>query len=53
MLRIFRPSPLLKDAKIEDADKIAQLHFDIILMMRKLYKECKLVHADLSEYNIM
>uniref|UniRef100_A0A915IGL8 Serine/threonine-protein kinase RIO1 n=1 Tax=Romanomermis culicivorax TaxID=13658 RepID=A0A915IGL8_ROMCU len=47
------PSPVLKEAQINDQEKIAELHFDIMLTMRRLYRHCKLVHADLSEYNLI
>ena len=26
---------------------------ELVLIMRKLYQECRLVHADLSEFNIL
>lgn len=47
------PSPILKEAKIDNHDKLAELHFNIMLIMRRMYKHCKLVHADLSEYNLI
>ena len=44
--------PQLKDAKIDDED--AHFIYDqIIENMRRLYVRASLVHADLSEYNIM
>jgi RIO kinase 1 len=44
--------PLLKNVHLEDDE--AKLVFDIIVeYMRLLYKEANLVHADLSEYNIL
>lgn len=51
-LRWFRPSPLLKDAELS-ADQSMELYREIVLIMRRLYNKCKLVHADLSEYNMM
>lgn len=48
----FRASPRLKDATIP-AESTTDLYVEIIVAMRKLYWVCKLVHADLSEYNIL
>ncbi|OBZ71498.1 Serine/threonine-protein kinase rio1 [Grifola frondosa] len=45
-------SPRLKDAEIP-ASIIPDLYVELLLMTRKIYTECKLVHADLSEYNIL
>jgi len=43
-------APRLKDVKPEDPGKI----YDIIAdYMRRLYQEARLVHGDLSEYNIL
>lgn len=48
-------APRLKDAVIgsEDKKEIIHLYEDCILMMRHLYQSCKLVHGDLSEYNLL
>lgn len=46
------PSPKLKDVGLSES-KARELYLECILIMRKLYTECKLVHADLSEYNIL
>jgi RIO kinase 1 len=46
-------SPRLKDAEIEDQSIYASLYAELILNIRKLFHQCKLVHADLSEYNIL
>lgn len=48
-----RAAPRLKDAKIEDQSVYASLYTELILNIRKLFHQCKLVHADLSEYNIL
>ncbi|KIK38993.1 hypothetical protein CY34DRAFT_362706 [Suillus luteus UH-Slu-Lm8-n1] len=45
-------SPRLKDADIPSALYPA-LYEELILNVRKMYHTCKLVHADLSEYNIL
>ncbi|KAG2153100.1 RIO1-domain-containing protein [Suillus bovinus] len=45
-------SPRLKDADIPSALYPA-LYEELILNVRKMYHICKLVHADLSEYNIL
>ncbi|KNC25208.1 hypothetical protein FF38_04141, partial [Lucilia cuprina] len=45
-------SPKLKDAEI-DAEEYPQLYHQLVSYMRIMYQECRLVHADLSEYNIL
>lgn len=47
-----RASPKLKDATIE-ATLYPSLYAELVLKIRRMYHECKLVHADLSEYNII
>jgi RIO kinase 1 len=46
------PAPRLKDAKLSD-EKLREMYMQCILAMRRLYQEGHLVHADLSEYNIL
>ncbi|GJN34432.1 hypothetical protein PR202_gb23090 [Eleusine coracana subsp. coracana] len=46
------PAPRLKDAALSD-DKLRESYFEIVTTMRTLYQKCKLVHGDLSEYNIL
>ncbi len=46
------PAPRLKDAKLSD-EKLREMYMQCILAMRLLYQEGQLVHADLSEYNIL
>ena len=43
----------MKDAEIEDQSVYASLYAELLLNIRKLFHQCKLVHADLSEYNIL
>ncbi|KAG8823341.1 protein kinase rio1 [Serendipita sp. 401] len=45
-------SPRLKDAKLS-ASAYAPLYLSLMHTVRTLYHKCKLVHADLSEYNIL
>ncbi|KAL0961095.1 hypothetical protein HGRIS_006077 [Hohenbuehelia grisea] len=45
-------SPRLKDAELP-ASACADLYHELVLSVRKIFHECKLVHADLSEYNIL
>lgn len=45
-------SPRLRDAQIEP-EQWPKLYFQLISYMRILYQQCRLVHADLSEYNIL
>ncbi|CAK9170283.1 unnamed protein product [Ilex paraguariensis] len=45
-------APRLKDAALS-LDKLRESYMEIILAMRTLYQKCKLVHGDLSEYNIL
>ena len=47
-----RASPRLKDADIAPG-AFPALYSELLLTTRKLFHECKLVHADLSEYNIL
>ncbi|CDK25492.1 unnamed protein product [Kuraishia capsulata CBS 1993] len=45
------PSPKLKDYVFKDVDQIVKFYQDMLIAMRRMYQQCKLVHADLSEYN--
>lgn len=46
------PAPLLKDVPLSES-KARELYLECILMTRDLYMKAKLVHADLSEFNIL
>ncbi|KAI9206604.1 RIO1 family-domain-containing protein [Polychytrium aggregatum] len=46
-------APRLKDAEIDDPEAYRDLYFKLVKIMWKLYHKCHLVHADLSEYNIL
>ncbi|KAH9606005.1 hypothetical protein KSS87_009490 [Heliosperma pusillum] len=45
-------APRLKDAALS-LDKLREGYVEIITAMRTMYQKCKLVHGDLSEYNIL
>lgn len=45
-------APKLKEAVLS-ADQYNQAYVQCVQMMTKLYKEARLVHADLSEYNVL
>lgn len=52
------PSPRLRDAKISElfpnpAEEYTSLYYQLCAYMRIMYQKCRLVHADLSEYNIL
>lgn len=45
-------APLLKDAVLPES-KARELYLDVILMVRKMYHDCRLIHGDLSEFNML
>lgn len=45
------PSPKLRDYDFEDFEEITKFYHQMIYSIRYLYQVCRLVHADLSEYN--
>lgn len=50
------PAPRLKDVEFVDQDSAAKwrsVYIEVLSYMRIMYQVCKLVHADLSEYNIL
>merc|ERR1719354_657274 len=46
------PAPLLKDVNLTES-KYRELYLECILIVRKMYHKCNLVHADLSEFNLL
>ncbi|WAR23241.1 RIOK1-like protein [Mya arenaria] len=46
------PAPLLKDYDINES-KARELYMQCIQILRTLYHECKLIHADFSEFNLL
>jgi RIO kinase 1 len=45
-----RPYPQLRNVELPDPERVYQ---EIVLFMKTLYIEAELVHADLSEFNIL
>ncbi|WVN89869.1 uncharacterized protein L203_105099 [Cryptococcus depauperatus CBS 7841] len=45
-------SPRLKDAEIE-SERLPDLYVELMITTRRMFQICHLVHADLSEYNIL
>ncbi|XP_070775062.1 serine/threonine-protein kinase RIO1 isoform X1 [Enoplosus armatus] len=46
------PAPLLKNASLSES-KARELYLQVLQNMRKMFQEARLVHADLSEFNIL
>lgn len=46
-----QPSPKLRDHPFKDVDEIVHYYHHMLFYMRRMYRDCRLVHADLSEYN--
>lgn len=46
------PSPRLKDATLSDR-RLREAYVQCVLIMRRIYQRCRLVHGDLSEYNLL
>jgi RIO kinase 1 len=44
-------SPRLRDADL--GDRTSEFYAELLVAMRRMYHHCKLVHADLSEYNVL
>ncbi|KAE9556290.1 hypothetical protein FO519_000473 [Halicephalobus sp. NKZ332] len=47
------PAPLLKNADISEDGLAEKLYLDCAQMVRNMYRKCRLVHADLSEFNVI
>ncbi|TKS79207.1 Serine/threonine-protein kinase RIO1 [Collichthys lucidus] len=47
-----RPAPLLKNALLSDS-KARELYLQVLQNMRKMFQLARLVHADLSEFNML
>lgn len=48
-----RPLPLFVLAAGLPLQRLREAYTEMVLIVRQLYQKCRLVHADLSEYNIL
>ena len=46
------PSPRLKDANLKEK-RLREAYVQTIFIMRHMFQRCRLVHGDLSEYNLL
>lgn len=46
-----QPSPKLRDHPFKDIDEVVHYYHQMLFYMRRMFQVCRLVHADLSEYN--
>lgn len=46
------PAPRLKDAQLT-LDEYGECYLSCVKIMRRMFQQCRLVHGDLSEYNLL
>lgn len=46
------PAPKLKDAELSQS-KAREIYREVVVTMWRMYNKCKLIHADLSEFNML
>jgi RIO kinase 1 len=46
------PSPRLKDANLSEK-RMREAYVQTVVIMRRMFQTCRLVHGDLSEYNLL
>jgi len=46
------PAPRLKEVELSES-KARELYRDTIILIRRMFHDCRLVHADLSEFNML
>eukprot|EP01017_Pseudomicrothorax_dubius_P011575 TRINITY_DN1435_c0_g1_i1.p1 TRINITY_DN1435_c0_g1~~TRINITY_DN1435_c0_g1_i1.p1 ORF type:complete len:505 (-),score=169.97 TRINITY_DN1435_c0_g1_i1:96-1610(-) len=50
--REMKAAPRLKDTDLT-VERYSQLYLDLVKAIRILYQDCRLIHGDLSEYNLL
>lgn len=48
-----KPAPRLKDAEVGNKEDYNDIYIEAISIMKVMYNNCKLVHSDYSEYNLL
>ncbi|KAL4471668.1 hypothetical protein ABPG74_008561 [Tetrahymena malaccensis] len=48
-----KAAPRLKDAENIELEQYSKIYLQLLRDMRTLYQDCRLVHGDLSEYNLL
>lgn len=48
-----KPAPKLRDIEQGEDVSFSELYLELLKQIRTLYQDCKLIHADLSEYNLL
>jgi RIO kinase 1 len=46
------PSPRIRDANLSEK-RLREAYVQTVVIMRRMFRRCKLVHGDLSEYNLL
>lgn len=49
----MKNAPRLRDSNVTGVERWSEIYLEVVKIMRVLYQECKLIHADLSEYNML
>lgn len=52
LVMLYRAAPKLKDVGLSES-KYRESYLQCVHMMRTMFQECRLVHADLSEFNML
>jgi RIO kinase 1 len=47
------PAPRLKEVTFPSAEALDKCYLELLVMMRTMFTQCRLVHGDLSEYNLL
>ena len=46
-------APRLKDAIIDNMEELNNIYLQVLSIMKTMYHDCKLIHSDFSEYNLL
>jgi len=48
-----KAAPMLKNIQFKSYDKLQSAYLQCVTILKKLYDDCKMIHADFSEYNLL